>query len=1056
LFTRNFFYYLLLVLSFNVSATEIRFNNGNGLEQLPNSTVWSITQDDDGLLWFSNDKGLFSYDGYTVKSISESILQFSIKGIRSVVHDKGEMIFGTRNNGLYLVKEGNLKKIYPIKNETNKDANKISSVFKNDEGLWFGALNSLVFTNSYDVYQKHEIPNALKNKIKVMSIIQMSNSELFIATQYSTFIFNTTTKSYAQYPIIGFKESYIRSAFKDEENNIWLATDDGAYFKSFDDDKFERALESQIDFPIYSILVENKNIWVGTIKKGLLKLSQDNLSTKTYKNNTNDNTSIAGNSIVKMFIDKNGVLFFSSFNGGVSQLNTHSLEFGLISNTNNGFQCSQSSVIYGIDVEGDNLWLASDSGLIEYNPLLDKCINYKELDINKDLSSGFNPQYTFKDSQNKRWIINLFGLSSIDEETGKISLLPFVAYNLFINTMIETEQNRFLIGTENGLYRLDNNQFNKINISNLDFKKINVVNFTKINDQQYYVATKQGIAFLDENDNFSIIDSIQSQLPTKNLSYVHVDNKNNIWVGTRGFGMYSFSKSGKLLFNARNTKIANTSVLNLLAEDDNLWSATDNGLLKINIDTHEYKMFSREDGLQDNRFNIYAVFKTENGKLYFGGANGLNAFDPKKISVNSSPPNIVLTDLTRFGKKIIAGETKDDFSIIKPINQLKELVLTHKDYVIGFEFAAIDYVDPNRNLYAFKLEGLDPDWNFVNADDRKISYSNLKAGQYTFRVKGSNSDGVWNEEGKSLKVIVLPAPWLTWWAYTIYALTFFALLSLYIHKKNKANIRINKKLKKEVKRQTKQLSLQKQKVETLLERKNEMFANVSHEFRTPLTLILGPINQMLQSNLSNKNNKSLKMVNRNAKRLLIMIEQFLLLAKMTNPEKVTFIAQQVDSNIENIVHSFQTMAEQKNIALNLVKNDEAAIKVSQDAIEIILGNLISNAIKYTQNDGKVSVVSKKIDKTVYISVTDTGCGLNEVQQKEIFNRFNRLDIHQNIPGVGIGLSVVKEIVKLNNGNIKVSSEVNKGSTFTVSFPSVNFSENIKEIEIDNTLVNKII
>ena len=365
--------------------------------------------------------------------------------------------------------------------------------------------------------------------------------------------------------------------------------------------------------------------------------------------------------------------------------------------------------------------------------------------------------------------------------------------------------------------------------------------------------------------------------------------------------------------------------------------------------------------MQGEYFGLNSAYKSPDGKLYFGGRNGFNSFYPQDITTNSTPPNIVLTEFKRFGKQVIPNLKQDDFLLEKPINELESLELTHKYYVIGFEFAALDFAAPEKNQYAYKLEGFDPDWTYVSADERTATYTNLPSGNYTFRVKGSNKDGVWNEEGKSLKVKVYPAPWLSWWAYTIYVFTFFALLSWYLHRKNKRNLMITNMLKEQVEERTSELQVQKQKVENLLVKKNEMFANVSHEFRTPLTLILGPVHKLLKSNLRYEDIKSLKMVNRNANRLLTMIEQLLLLARVSGSEKIVFKPQLVAHQVLSIYEIFKPLAEEKGIEFILKENRPLAISVVENTIDTILGNLVSNEIKYTPHGGKVIVSSYSND-----------------------------------------------------------------------------------------------
>ena len=478
--------------------------------------------------------------------------------------------------------------------------------------------------------------------------------------------------------------------------------------------------------------------------------------------------------------------------------------------------------------------------------------------------------------------------------------------------MIEVSPNEFLLGSNNGLYQFSSSRLKKIEAIQQNLNNADIYKIIKITSNEFLLATDNGLAVLNSEGIYKIYSKIQAQLPTKKVNSIYHDGQ-HLWLGTLKHGLFKFNENGDLItrYDNKNGMSPKLSIFSIIDDNKYLWMGTDNGLVQLNTKTDQAHVFHKSDGLQGDFFILGSATKSDSGKLYFGGRNGLNAFYPEDIKINTIAPNIVLTNLTRFGKVVQTGVKQDGFIINKPINNLQELTLTHKDYVIGFEFAALDLADPKRNKYAYKMDGLDPDWNYVNADDRKISYSNLKAGDYVFRVKGTNKDGVWNDTGKSLKIKVLPAPWLSWWAYTLYILSLISLLLWYLNWKNKANAKITKMLRSEVKKQTRELNIQKQTVESLLEKKNEMFANVSHEFRTPLTLILGPINKLLKSHLSLDSRQSLQMVNRNANRLLTMIEQLLLLAKMTDDKNLSFIPQQVHTSIETIVASFQSLAETK-------------------------------------------------------------------------------------------------------------------------------------------------
>ena len=968
---------------FNLSSANIRFKNIPSLNLLPKQTIWSINQDLEGFLWIGSKSNLLKYNGYEVTSIHDIFPSKNISDIIDVTTDDfGNLWIGTKNNGLFQVIGNKIKNF----NFTN-----INVILASENGTWIGTKSGLIFINQNNQSSSYRFSNTVGKNTKITGMVDVSEDKLLITMQYAIFVFDKNTHTFSKQEIKGLDNTYINTAYKDYEGSIWIATDLGVYFKAKNDSEFQAYRREKIDFRINTISVDDKNIWLGSGLEGLFKISKLNSTITNYKNDVKDSSSISGNSIMSMYLNNSGMMFISSFHGGLSYFDTNTLNFGLENNSINSIYCADSPVFYGVDIDNeDNIWISAQSGLIEYNPANKKCINHN-LDTNNSNAFIQNyPLFSFKSSSNERWMATSKGLNKIDSVTGLIdkSYQQYVDKSIYF--MLEIDPGIFLLGTVGGLYSYSShsNTIKKIESVNQNLSNTYIRGYTKDSNGDLYLATYLGLAVLDDKNIFNLYNKIQKQLPTNEVWSVFSNNQ-ELWVGTGQYGVFKFNKSGELItrYDDRHGIPKNLSIFSMLSDGVNLWMGTDNGLVRLNTETDLAYIYHKSAGLQSDFFIAGSAYKSPSGKLFFGGRGGLNAFYPKDIKINTTPPNIVLTQFTRFGKVVQPSIKNDDFTLEKPINDLDELTLTHKDYVVGFEFSALDFADPSRNKYAYKMQGLDPDWNYVNADDRKTSYTNLKPGDYTFKVKGANKDGVWNETGKSLKIKVLPAPWLTWWAYTCYLLALFGIFFWYLHRKNKANAQITQMLRTEVKKQTKELHKQKQTVESLLARKNELFANVSHEFRTPLTLILGPVNNLLKSPLRSDDIKSLQMVNRNANRLLTMIEQLLQLAKINDHENITFIPQQVHPNVETIVASFQGLADVKNITLKLDRNDEAAINATQDVLDIVMGNLISNAIKYTQVGGTVTVNSYKLDKHLTIEVTDTGCGLDKQQQVEIFSRF---------------------------------------------------------------------
>ncbi|HFC29609.1 MAG TPA: response regulator, partial [Oceanospirillales bacterium] len=398
---------------------------------------------------------------------------------------------------------------------------------------------------------------------------------------------------------------------------------------------------------------------------------------------------------------------------------------------------------------------------------------------------------------------------------------------------------------------------------------------------------------------------------------------------------------------------------------------------------------------------------------------------------------------------------ESNFVLKKPINDLSEIELGYQDYILGFEFAALDFADPMRNKYAYRLLGFNDNWVYTDANNRQATYTNLAAGNYTFQVKAANKDGVWSKTAKELKIIMHPAPWFSPWAYAAYILLSILSIWGFIRYKTIASRKRAVELEKTVAIRTQEVSMQKKMVESLLEHKNEVFANVTHEFKTPLALILGPSEQLANNNELLKHADELNMIQRNAKRLMLMVGQILKLSQAENDKEVIRESQNVKATLLMLYESFRPLALDKNIELNLENNHDVNVYATSECLEIVVGNLISNALKFTNAGGKVSISSKLKDKQISISVQDTGSGIQEKDQDKIFQRFTRLDTHKNIAGTGIGLSVVKEITQANDGQVKVDSIWGKGTTFCISFPTteIKADEEMSQVMVDQLVAN---
>jgi signal transduction histidine kinase/DNA-binding response OmpR family regulator len=585
----------------------------------------------------------------------------------------------------------------------------------------------------------------------------------------------------------------------------------------------------------------------------------------------------------------------------------------------------------------------------------------------------------------------------------------------------------------------------------------------------FWIGTYSGGLFSLEPNEDKFLHYNFSNDPKKifpsNITSLYEDNSKILWFGTGGQGLFKFNRAnGKTKIYTIEDGSPSNYIAGILEDNSgNLWLSSDKGLSKFNPTTEYFRHYDVEDGLQGNEFEESAYCKSLTGELIFGGKNGFNIFYPDSIKDNTHIPPVFITDFYLFNKPVQIGydSLSDRIILSKSLIESEEIELNFDDKVFSFEFAALDFHAPNKNKYAYIMEGFDKDWTYIDANYRLVTYTNLDPGEYTFRVRGSNNDGIWNEAGTSIKIIILPPWWQTNWAYLIYIL----LIGSIIYFTWKAQLkRIRTKHEYEMSR------FEAQKLHEVDELKSRFFTNISHEFRTPLTLILGPVKTMIEKLNEGKMKDDLGMVHRNANKLLELVNQLLDISKLESGNmKLQTIPLNMIPLLKALVLSFTSYAERKRITLKFNSfEDELIVYIDKDKIEKIITNILSNAFKFTPDGGRIEVnVSLPKPKTppkegtstsslsppgrgteevghktetpirfVEISISDTGVGIPKEKISKIFDRFYQVDgSHtREQEGTGIGLSLTKELVELHKGKIEVKSEEGKGTTFTVSIP----------------------
>ena len=527
---------------------------------------------------------------------------------------------------------------------------------------------------------------------------------------------------------------------------------------------------------------------------------------------------------------------------------------------------------------------------------------------------------------------------------------------------------------------------------------------------------------LSSNSIFSICESKKSKINSD-------ENYTTLWVGT-SYGLNKVTINNSDFINEKNQLkvdvktytindgLPDNSVKSIIEDDHGkLWLGTSNDLSEFNPETEKFVNYSKSNGLKGNDFNINSGLGTKDGLIFLGGVNGMNIFNPSQIVQSSYAPPIQITDFQLFNKSVEVGK---DSPLESEISFADKIELSYDQNIFAFKFASLDFNSNQSIHYAYKLEGLDKDWIY-SGTRRYAAYTNLGPGTYNFLVKGTNSDGVWSDKVKSLKVKINSPWWKTGWAYALYLIIIFLGL---------VGIRRFEITRTKLRNELKMREFESQKLREIETMKSRFFANLSHEFRTPLMLIKGPLEQLREGKIKENLDHQYDLIYRNTENLQTLIDELLELTQLeASAIPIRARNQNLISVLRGIFYSFESVASQKNISIEFI-SDESSICawVDRDKLEKIINNLLSNSFKFTPEGGIITLSVKTInsdkDNFAEINISDSGIGISEDKLERIFDRFYQVDdsSRRAYGGSGIGLSLVKELVDLHKWKINVQSQ----------------------------------
>ncbi len=1057
---------------------QIQFSRLDLSNGLSHNQVNSIFKDAKGFLWFGTLAGLNRYDGYEFKVFkhdprdSTSISDDYILNTYALPNDclyiqmrSGANIYDPRQQIFIRDVKGYLEKLHI------KSAN-ILDILKDEKGnFWFNAGADGLF--KYDPLKSDTRHFPVQGKASSLHNSPISalhidgNRNLWLIHRDRVIEMLDTTNGRVKRRINTLQISSAAEfqdfkLFIDGEGDFWVYTLNNQrgidYYSMTKNtrrfiDKGAGALNNNL---INGILQDAAGqIWIGTDHGGLNLLDKKDFSIRYLTNKEDDPKSVGQNSILCLYKDPSGIIWLGTYKKGISFYHKKILKFPLYRHqyTNpNGL--TYDDVNRFVEDEKGNIWIGTNGGgLFYFNRRTGQFRQYKHQSGNTNSLSNDIIVGLYIDSAKKLWIGTYFGgLDCFDGTTflhyKHNSKDPKSLVDDRVWDIMEDSQQRLWISTLGGgldLFDRSKNTFIHRKAFQPNSVSSDYISCT-IADKKgnIWIGTSDGLDQLQPNGkmlHYKAEAGKANRLINNVIYDLMLDSRGFLWIATRD-GISRFTPQTRAFRNFE-TKDGLKEMATLKIVEDhnqNLWVSTANGLFAVTVrkDKHDFaytfRKYDEYDGLQGNAFNANAGYKTRSGELLFGGANGFNLFLPDNIRNDDSKPAIILSDLQIANKSIRIGETYNGSVILhQSISFTDTLNLNYRQNGFTLDFAALNFFDPKKIRYRYKLIGFDQHWQELSGDNRRATYTNIDPGNYVFKVVSTDASGNWVNNPVSLNIAIQPPFYRTWLAYLGYLLVITGTL-LFIRRRGIQRIR--KEFLIEQERQ------QARRMHELDMLKIKFFTNMSHEFRTPLSLIITPLEKLIRQ-AREQEKQPLMMIQRNGRRLLNLVNQLLDFRRMEVQElQLHRKPGDIILFIRELSFSFTDEAEKKNIHFEFQSNRNSLISLfDHDKIERILFNLLSNAFKFTPEGGQVKVELKdgpdfKQSPTLILLVMDTGIGISPNKRDKIFERFFQSDMPDSIvnQGSGIGLSITKEFVKLHQGEIAVTEREGGGSVFTVLLP----------------------
>jgi ligand-binding sensor domain-containing protein/signal transduction histidine kinase/DNA-binding response OmpR family regulator len=1080
-------------------APKLHFTHLSGEQGLSNSTIEAIFQDSRGFIWIGTRDGLNRYDGHEMlvyrydPSDSNSL---SDSYIRYICEDRSHQLWIGTINGLNRLDPARNRFIrykHRDHDDNSLSHNGITALLEDHSGrLWVATDGGGL--NRYDPSTGRFLHFG-EGPDHIYCLYEDHAGSIWVGAQTGLYCYHpstspaTTPNSSTTSPTGAFSHlsnpaitnpsgNTILAIQEDRQGDLWLGTEDDGVFlfdplqKTFTrfahSDKAPFSLGNNM---IKCMLTDHLGrLWAGSINGGLNLFNAPTGSFFHYAYEPGNVSSLSQRTISALFEDHQGNLWIGTHRGGINIYSPGTEKFDLYRQEPSPNSLSYNDVkTFCEDRDGNgNIWIGTDGGgldLFNRDRHTFRHYGYDPFNVHSLGSSAVLD--VMQDREGAIWVSTWGGgLNGFDKVRGTFTRYqtnPADSHSIssnFVQKTFEDDEGRLWVGTYYGglnCFDRKTRQFTRVILDpsgKTGLSGKNIVSLHEDKEGRIWIGTDDGglNCYHQDTRHFSHYFNTGEKMP--DLRVLFSDNKGRLWVGQKGLYLLDATRDSFRLYT--DTGGLATEFIKGITEDGqgNLWLATSNGLTRFNPDTYAFKKYNTGDGLQGEEFEANAFLQTRDGEMFFGGINGFNCFYPGAIKSNPFIPPVYITGFQLSNRKIVPEEKGSPLS--EDISLTREIRLSYRQSTFSFNFAALNYTTPENNQYAYKLEALDKDWNYVGKENKAV-YTNLGPGEYVFRVKAANNDGLWNEKGAAVRIIITPPFWKTGWFTTL--LVIFGMGCLYAFYRFRTQLKL-KELEAAKKEEIRQVQLQ-------------FFTNISHEFRTPLSLILGPLEKMMTQPVP-AFQRYYQTMHRNAQRLLSLINELMDFGKLESGSlKLSVQRSHLNAFMEEIAEEFRDWAIQKEIDFAVNLPPEARVPPSEadpssigrsrglsseaqwfdrQVLEKIVLNLLHNSFKYTKIGGNITLEvlpsldtfrpsyanelilknSFRASAYAYIRVADNGIGISKDSIHHLFERYYR--ITESHLGSGVGLAFVKSLALLHKGDIYVYSERLKGTEILIGIP----------------------